>query len=84
MTTQTLTQTSARAPIWLIAVAIGGIAWNIFGAIQFTGSLTATTESLIASGLTPKQAAVMTGYPVWMTLAFGLGVADRNRRHVGA
>jgi lysylphosphatidylglycerol synthetase-like protein (DUF2156 family) len=34
----------------------------------------ATEQSLIASGLTSDQAAVMTGYPGWMTLAFAIGV----------
>lgn len=75
MTALPLTPTIVRAPLWLIGVALGGIAWNLFGVVQFAGSVTATTESLVASGLTPRQAAVMTGYPAWMTLAFGLGVA---------
>lgn len=63
-----------RAPTWMMAAALGGIAWNIFGAVQFAGSVTATEATLIASGLTPEQAAVMTSYPVWMTLAFAVGV----------
>lgn len=65
---------STRAPIWLTAAALGGSAWNIFGIVQFAGSVTATEASLIASGFTPEQAAVMTGYPAWMTFAFALGV----------
>ena len=73
MTAQTPTR-PARAPMWLTAAALSGIAWNIFGAVQFAGSVVATEASLIASGLTPEQAAVMTGYPAWMTLAFGIGV----------
>jgi hypothetical protein len=64
---------SARAPIWMTAAAVGGIAWNFFGLVQFAGSVTATETSLIAAGLTPEQAAVMTGYPAWMTLAFAIG-----------
>ncbi|KAF0114596.1 MAG: hypothetical protein FD150_1482 [Rhodobacteraceae bacterium] len=63
-----------RAPAWFLFACIGGIAWNIFGAVQFAGSIRATEESLIASGLTAGQAAVMTGYPGWMTLAFAIGV----------
>jgi hypothetical protein len=63
-----------RAPIWMTAASLGGIAWNIFGAVQFAGSVTATEASLIAAGLTPGQAAVMTGYPAWMAVAFGIGV----------
>lgn len=73
MTTDTKTLLN-RAPIWMMAAALGGIAWNIFGAVQFAGSVTANEASLIASGLTPEQAAVMTSYPVWMTLAFAVGV----------
>jgi len=64
----------SRAPVWMTAAALGGIAWNIFGAVQFVGSVTATQASLIATGLTPEQAAVMTGYPAWMTVAFAFGV----------
>ena len=75
MTELFLTAPFRRMPIWLSAVAFGGIAWNAFGAVQFAGSLTATVDSLTASGLTAGQAAIMTGYPLWMTLAFGLGVA---------
>jgi hypothetical protein len=64
-----------RAPLLLTIAALGGVAWNLFGTVQFAGSVTATADSLVASGLTPEQAAVMTGYPTWMTLAFALGVA---------
>lgn len=63
-----------RAPHLLSAAALGGIAWNIFGVVQFASSVIATDISLIASGLTPEQAAVMTGYPAWMTAAFAIGV----------
>ena len=66
--------THGCAPIWFNAAAFGGVAWNLFGLVQFAGSLAATPESLMASGLTAQQASVMSGYPAWMTLAFGLGV----------
>ncbi len=62
------------APIWLTALSLGGIAWNVFGLAQFAGSVSATPETLMAQGMTAEQAAVMTGYPVWMTLAFAVGV----------
>jgi hypothetical protein len=74
MPTVSSTPSSARPPIWLIMVSLGGIAWNLFGAVQFAGSVMATEESLVTSGLTAEQAAIMTGYPVWMTLAFAVGV----------
>ncbi len=58
----------------LWSVGVCGVGWNMFGAYQFIGSLTATTESLVVSGLTAEQAIVMTSYPLWMTIAFGVGV----------
>lgn len=64
----------ARAPVWMQAAASGGLAWNIFGLVQFASSVTATQASLVAGGMTPEQALVMTSYPAWMTVAFGVGV----------
>ncbi len=61
-------------PLWFWIVAGLGLAWNIFGAVQFVGTLSATPESLQAQGLTAEQAAVMLGYPVWMTVVFAVGV----------
>ena len=61
-------------PVWFWIIAVLGLAWNIFGVVQFIGSLSATAESLTASGLTPAQAVVMLGYPKWMTIAFAVGV----------
>ena len=74
MSTHSIPVPAGRAPVWLKATAAFGVAWNLFGAVQFAGLVLATPESLVASGLTPEQAAVMTGYPFWMTLAFALGV----------
>lgn len=74
MTDLSFTPVSPCSPVWRTAAVWGGLAWNLFGAVQFAGTLTATETSLIASGLTPEQAAVMTGYPAWMTVAFGVGV----------
>lgn len=67
-------ESATRPPLWLPATGLGGIAWNAFGAVQFARSVTATEESLLASGLSAEQAAVMTGYPGWMTAAFAFGV----------
>ncbi len=62
----------APKSFWLIALF--GLAWNVFGVVQYLASVSATQESLIASGMTPEQAAVMLGYPAWMTAAFAIGV----------
>ncbi|MBC8050674.1 MAG: hypothetical protein H7X92_11100 [Chitinophagales bacterium] len=63
-----------KTPAWFWAAAGLGLAWNAFGVVQYLGSVTATRDSLIASGLTAAQAEVMTTYPVWMTIAFAIGV----------
>lgn len=63
-----------RPPLWFWIAAGLGLAWNVFGAVQFFGTLSATTESLTVQGMTPEQAAVMLGYPAWMTAVFAIGV----------
>lgn len=65
---------TATVPLWFWIVSILGLAWNIFGVVQFLGSLSVTSDGLVASGLTAEQAAVMLGYPTWMTIAFAVGV----------
>ena len=61
-----------KPPIWFWAASGAGLVWNAYGLWQFAGSLVATPDSLVA--MTPEQAAVMTSYPVWMTIAFAIGV----------
>jgi hypothetical protein len=68
------TEVQIKTPLWFWIVAALGLAWNVFGVVQFLGSLNATQESLQAQGLTAEQAAVMLGYPAWMTIAFAIGV----------
>lgn len=58
----------------LLTVGLLGLAWNIFGTYQFIGSVNATSESLMAMGMSEAQAMVMTKYPLWMTIAFAIGV----------
>ena len=70
----TSTTNAAKTPVWFWVAAGLGLAWNVFGAVQFMGSLNATSETLQAQGMTPEQAAVMLGYPAWMTIAFAIGV----------
>jgi hypothetical protein len=63
----------APMPLWATIATGLGLVWSLFGAVQFIMSLGDTVESLQASGLTAEQAAVMTGYPGWMTAAFAFG-----------
>lgn len=69
----TVSLTHQSTPLWFRATASLGLIWNAYGVAQFLAALRATPESLMAGGLTPEQAQVMTSYPGWMTAAFALG-----------
>jgi hypothetical protein len=71
--TQTASRWSAPPGVWMSVVAIVGFAWNLFGALQFVRSVTATEEGLGAAGMSPEQIAVMTGFPAWVGIVFGIG-----------
>ncbi|MCA3695153.1 hypothetical protein [Aquidulcibacter sp.] len=66
--------TQRKLPPWYWVAAGLGVAWNIFGLVQFMGAVTATSESLAAKGMTPEQIDVYVSIPFWMNFAFGLGV----------
>jgi hypothetical protein len=63
-----------RAGVWLPVVAVAGLGWNLFGLWQFAGSLRQTGESLMAAGMTAKQAEIYLALPGWMTAVFAVGV----------
>ncbi|AMS30043.1 MAG TPA: hypothetical protein DIU09_07700 [Hyphomonadaceae bacterium] len=66
--------TQRKLPPWFWVAAGLGVAWNIFGLVQFMGAVTATSESLAAKGMTPEQIDVYLSIPFWMNFAFGVGV----------
>jgi hypothetical protein len=51
-----------------------GVAWNLFGIVQFVRTVTASREALISGGMTPVQAEIYAGLPFWMDAAFAIGV----------
>ncbi len=62
-------------PNWLFwTMAIFGLAWNIFGVVQFLQSLAGSAAALMAQGMTAEQAELYLKLPTWMTAAFALGV----------
>jgi hypothetical protein len=74
MTSYSESASVAPTTRWITAVGLGGAVWNLYGIVQFVGSVTATEASLVAAGMTPEQAAVMTSYPAWMSAVFAVGV----------
>lgn len=66
--------TSSRAPVWFWAAASLGLAWNVFGIVQYLGTAGTDAAGFEASGLTAEQAQVMAAAPAWLTAAFAIGV----------
>ncbi len=60
-------------PISFWAIGLLGLAWNIFGVVQFSAQVGQTEAGLMMSGMTAAQAAVYTALPVWMDVVFGVG-----------
>ena len=63
-----------KVPIWFWIIALLGLAWNIFGAVQFSGTVNKTAEHFLAMGMNSEQANLYSKLPVWMTLSFAVGV----------
>lgn len=61
-------------PKWVWAATALGLAWNLFGVVQFLQSASGDVGSLMRSGLTRDQAELYLNLPIWMTVAFALGV----------
>ena len=69
-----MTASTMPLPKWFWICAGLGLAWNMFGVVQFLGTALASQEGLMMSGMTEAQARLYFGLPVWMTIAFAIGV----------
>ncbi|MDH4450756.1 MAG: hypothetical protein QE265_09220 [Rhodoferax sp.] len=63
-----------KLPPWFWLAAAGGLAWNIYGVIQFLPSVNGSVETLMGQGMTLEQAQFYLQLPSWMTGAFAVGV----------
>ena len=45
-------------PAWFWVISGLGLVWNVYGVYQYAGSFSATTDQLVAAGMTPAQAAL--------------------------
>ncbi len=61
-------------PKWFWICAGLGLAWNLFGVVQFMGTALASQEGLMMGGMTEAQAKLYFGLPIWMNIAFAVGV----------
>lgn len=68
------TPTPVKTPIWFWPAAGLGLAWNAYGVVQFAKSVASSRDSLMGMGMSAAQADTMSGYPLWMTVAFAVGV----------
>lgn len=72
--TTTTAQRPAAAPLFVTVLAGLGLAWNVFGLVRFVQSVTASPQDMQAAGMTAEQVAVYANLPVWMNVAFAIGV----------
>lgn len=70
----TNTNMNKTLPTWFWIAAVLGLAWNIFGVVQFLSTSNGTVESLMRTGLTADQAKLYVSLPGWMTASFAVGV----------
>ena len=61
-------------PKWFWPVATLGLAWNVFGVVQFLSKVQSTVDSQMSRGLTKEQAELYTSLPLWMDVSFAIGV----------
>ena len=69
-----MTASTMPLPKWFWICAGLGLAWNMFGVVQFMGTAMAPQEGLMMGGMTKAQADLYFGLPVWMNIAFAIGV----------
>ena len=67
-----ITQTSRASTLWTAAGL--GLLWNLFGIFRFATTEFADKAQHVAAGMTPDQAAMYVDLPLWMKLAFAVGV----------
>jgi hypothetical protein len=68
----TSTPSNRRATLAIIGGL--GMAWSVFGIVQFVAARKATLASLTADGFTAAQAAAYLALPGWIDVAFAIGV----------
>ena len=68
------TTQSSKLPIWFWVVVVLGLAWNVFGVVQFLSTVNGTVGGMMSQGLTEAQAKLYLGLPQWMNIAFAIGV----------
>jgi len=57
-----------------LGIALAAVAWNAFGCFQWAQSLRSSYGALRQMGLDHDAATTLAGLPVWIDVAFGVGV----------
>jgi len=61
---------TSKIPVWFWIVAVLGLLWNAMGVFAFVNDLNMSAEQLAA--YTPEQQAVLSEYPSWTKIFYGL------------
>jgi hypothetical protein len=63
----------APFPLAARIAVLAGLLWSLFGAWQFAAQTFSDEAGLIAQGMTPEQAQLYAGLPLWMAAVFAMG-----------
>lgn len=63
---------AAKAPWHLWVIGIAGLAWNAFGAVDFT--MTNTRNAAYLAQFPPEMMQIVDQFPIWSIVAWGCGV----------
>jgi len=69
----TASPTATPYPLAVRIAALAGLLWSLFGAWQFVRQTFTDEAGLIAGGMTPEQAQLYDGLPLWMAAVFAIG-----------
>ena len=72
-TTPTTAPLTAPYPMAARIAAGAGLLWSLFGAFQFVVQTFNDEAGLVANGMTPEQAQLYAGLPVWMAVVCAVG-----------
>jgi hypothetical protein len=64
----------SRVPTWFWIAAALGLAWNVFGIVQFLSNAGASVDALIKGGMSQAQAEFYVKLPIGLHIAFAVGV----------
>ncbi|MEN9384624.1 MAG: hypothetical protein RL323_1767 [Pseudomonadota bacterium] len=65
---------TGSAPVWFWLAAAAGLAWNVFGIVQFLSTTGVPVDALVKGGMSQEQAEFYFKLPILLHVFFAVGV----------